>query len=141
MVRDEGAMVERPYDDQRSPHRALVVEAVRYWEPRRLVYNLALSVVVIGNALLLGPTFWSQREYLIPFLTRAALLANICYCAAYPIDLFLEAPERGGVWPRRRWVLFTSGTVFAMMIAQFLTMVAAMNVMPRTPRLFWWYDA
>jgi len=67
-------------------------EAIRYWEPRRLFYNLLLVAVV-------AITFWlnlpSSRAAMtidsVLWLLLLAVVANITYCAAYVVDLFVQA--------------------------------------------------
>ena len=63
--------------------RDYATEAIRYWEPRRLFYNVLLVVVV-------AMTFWlnlpSSRAAMtidsILWLFLLAVVANVAYCAA-----------------------------------------------------------
>ena len=63
------------------PLRVLLDEALRYWEPRRLAYNLLLTAVVLAWLVLTWPHF---RAALTPqallLLIVLAVLANVCYC-------------------------------------------------------------
>ena len=95
-----------------------LAEAARYWEPRRLGYNAVLLAVLVGWIVLSWPHF---REALTPRsllpMGVLALLANACYCAAYPLDLLLQASRLATSWRNRRWLLWTAGTVFAALLA------------------------
>ncbi len=98
----------------------LAADALRYWEPRRVLYNLALIGVVFAH-------FFAGWPDSRPFLHRDALfgffilavLANIAYCAAYPVDLFVQFSAVRQAWGRRRWILLLVGTAFAAMLAHF----------------------
>lgn len=99
---------------------AFVAEALRYWEPRRVFYNLVLAAVVAGHMV----TKWSSvREYLsINYLLLfffLAILANVCYCAVYAVDLFVRFSGLEGSWQKARPVVLIVGTAFAGVIAHF----------------------
>ena len=51
-----------------------------------------------------------------------AVLANICYCAAYLGDVFVQISELRDAWKRWRWVLFVTGTIFAAIITRWFVM-------------------
>jgi hypothetical protein len=42
-----------------------------------------------------------------------AVLANVCYCAAYAADIPMQYSAFRGVWRRRRWALWCVGALFA----------------------------
>jgi hypothetical protein len=94
--------------------------AVRYWEPRRVVYNGALLAVSLGWFAAAWPHFrpaltWSS----LPPLAVLALLANVCYCAAYLVDVPLQHSSIGPVWRRWRWALWLLGTLAAIVLASY----------------------
>jgi len=100
-----------------QPH--VLRDAIGYWEARRLPYNLALAVafvfwLVFGTRL--GPV---TRQDLLA-LVVLAVLANVCYCTAYLVDLpFVSSPWRAG-W--RRWgrlSLWVAGTLFALVLENY----------------------
>lgn len=100
-----------------------VAEALRYWEPRRLFYNAIMAAVVIGHIL----TKWSSAQETLSFdvfllLFFLAVLANVCYCAVYAIDLFVRFSGLQGAWARGRVVVLLVGTAFAAVIAHFFSM-------------------
>jgi hypothetical protein len=99
----------------------LASDALRYWEPRRAVYNLALLGVVIAH----GFAGWPESR---SFLERDALfglfflavLANLAYCAVYAVDLFVQFAGLRAAWAQWRWVVLVVGTAFAAVIAHFV---------------------
>jgi hypothetical protein len=92
--------------------------AVRYWEPRRLAYNGALLIVVVGAFIAGLPAsraVVSAAPVLVMFIL--AVLANVAYCAAYIPDLALQHTSFREVWLRFRWTLMTIGTLMACAVA------------------------
>ena len=77
-----------------STLRDYATEAIRYWEPRRLFYNLFLVLVV----------------------------ANVAYCAAYLVDLFVQASAFRSHWRQFRWLLFGLGSAFAAVLTRYVSM-------------------
>ncbi|SRR6266446_1678173 len=110
-----------PPASARATYRDLAADALRYWEPRRLVYNLVLSLVVLGHVVADWPGSWSiLTGNTVLELFLLAVLANICYCAAYAVDLFVQFSGQRGAWPRWRWMVLGTGTAFAAVIAHFM---------------------
>jgi hypothetical protein len=102
---------------------AVAGNALRYWEPRRILYNLALAGVV-GAHLAAGwpgtrqALMWNTLFLLIIL----AVLANVCYCAAYVVDLFMQYSGLRDTWPRWRWTVLLVGIIFGAVIAHFFSM-------------------
>jgi hypothetical protein len=99
--------------------REAATDAIRFWEPRRLIYNGALAVIVIGYFIAYLPeskAFVSVDRAL--FLFNLAVLANVAYCAAYVVDVFVQASGFRNEWRRMRWVLFAIGLVFASILTR-----------------------
>jgi hypothetical protein len=100
--------------------RESISEAIKYWEPRRLIYNGVLSLVVIAHFLLKLP---ESRQTLTPdlllFLFLMAVLANVAYCAAYPVDIFAQASDLREEWLRYRGILLAIGIAFAAVLTHF----------------------
>jgi hypothetical protein len=99
-----------------------VAEALRYWEPRRLFYNGVLLAVVIVHIVLR----WPDARKLLTFdlflgFFLLAVLANICYCAVYAIDLFVRFSGLQAAWEKGRIVVLVVGTAFAAVIAHFFS--------------------
>jgi hypothetical protein len=100
--------------------RAVFGDALRYWEPRRVVYNLILSGVAAAWIVFSWPHF---RESLtlqsLGIMLVLAVLANICYCAAYLLDIFLQYSPFQASWKRWRWTLWPAGMLFAILLANY----------------------
>ena len=93
---------------------------LRWWEPRRLVYNGALALVVLGHLVLAWP---ASREKItldvVLGLFAMAVLANVAYCAAYLADLFVQFSGLDTAWRWGRVVLLIVGTAFAATLTHF----------------------
>jgi hypothetical protein len=98
--------------------RAIVHDAIRYWEPRRITYNLVLAAVVVAWLVLTWPHFRPAftLQSLLGLLALAAI-ANACYCTAYFADITMQRSSFRGIWQRRRWGLWLAGTLVAVVLA------------------------
>jgi len=106
-----------------SDFRDYFTDAIRFWEPRRILYNLALAGIVVAYFAAGYPA--SRSVLSIDFalgLFLLAVAANVAYCAAYVADIFVQASGFREVWKRGRWVLFATGTLFAAIITRFIAM-------------------
>jgi hypothetical protein len=94
--------------------RLQITNAIQYWEPRRLVYNLILAGIVLTY---FGLNFPGSLQRLsadsILFVFLLAVLANIAYCAAYLVDIFVQISGYQAIWLKHRWMLLALGTLFA----------------------------
>jgi hypothetical protein len=93
-------------------------DAAKYWEPWRVIYNVALGLVVIAWVVLTWPHF--RPAFTLQGLGGALALAgmaNLCYCAAYVADILLQYSPVRGSWRRRRWALWLPGTLFGILLA------------------------
>jgi hypothetical protein len=103
-----------------EPFRRRLAAAARFWEPRRLVYNLVLTAVAVLWMVATWPHF--RPALRLPALTPIAvlaLLANVCYCAVYLVDLPLQRSHFSAIWIRRRWSLLLLGTLFAILLENY----------------------
>lgn len=103
-----------------APFRDLLNDAIRYWEPRRIPYNVALTAVVLGWVAFTWPHF--RTAITLPsalFLFVLAVLANACYCAAYLADIPMQYSSFRGRWQRWRWGIWLLGTLFAASLTYF----------------------
>ncbi|MBG9390087.1 hypothetical protein [Caenimonas aquaedulcis] len=100
--------------------RDVLANSIRYWETRRVLYNLVLALIV-GAFFIAGlPASKSVLSFgLAQGLFLLAVLANVAYCAAYPVDVFAQLSALRSTWLRVRWVLFIVGLVFAAIITRF----------------------
>ena len=100
------------------PFREVFTDAIRYWEVRRLGYNAILAAVVLGWVLFTWPRFRGAFTWgALLALFVLAVLANVCYCAAYMVDVSVQYSAFRDSWRRRRWALWLLGTAFAGVIA------------------------
>jgi hypothetical protein len=99
---------------------ACLTDAIRFWEPRRVIYNLVLTAVVIVWLVASWPHFrpaFTLHSLLL--LSILALQANICYCAAYVVDIPMQGLSVGGALRRLRWGLWLIGTLFAILFENY----------------------
>ncbi len=104
-----------------------ITDALRFWEPARLVYNLVLAVTFL----------FVMREAVFAFpveawagLTILAMLANIAYCAAYVPDIFVQSSDFAPLWRQfGRFALWGVGTLCAFV----LTFTIAWSERPMPP--------
>jgi len=102
-----------------GPFRAFLTDAVRFWEPRRVIYNLVLAVVVVIWLVASWPHFRPMFTlHSLLLLTILALLANVCYCAAYLVDIPMQSLSADAL-KRLRWVLWVIGTLFAILFENY----------------------
>lgn len=106
--------------------REAVSNAIKFWEPRRIVYNLVLAAIVIGHMVYFLKTLAVIRSSMsfdgVLGLFLLAVLANVAYCAAYPVDLFAQWSSYRETWLRYRWILFVLGVTFAAILTRFFSM-------------------
>lgn len=103
--------------------RERVTDAIKFWEPMRLVYNGVLLVIVLIYFKLGWPRtreFLSFNSVLLFFVL--AVLANVAYCAAYVVDIFAQLSGFRETWRKVRWALFSVGLLFAATLARFWSM-------------------
>jgi len=102
--------------------RDALSDAIRYWEPRRILYNAALLFVV-------AVTYWANlpasrstvNTDSLQLLFVLAVLANIAYCAAYAVDVVAQISAFRLKWLRVRWMLLLVGVLFAGVLAHFFS--------------------
>jgi len=100
--------------------REALTQAIRYWEPRRLLYN-GLQLIVVATVFVLGlPISRSQLNVnMLLFLFIMAVLANVAYCACYIVDVVAQLSDFRAIWLRFRWTLFVVGLAFAGVLTYF----------------------
>jgi hypothetical protein len=99
-----------------------VADALKYWEPRRVIFNAALAVVVLGHVLAGWPDSRARLSVnVLLWFFFLAVLANVCYCAVYVVDLFVQFSGLREAWAKGRVAVLAVGTAFAAVIAHFLS--------------------
>ena len=103
-----------------------IANVLRYWETRRVLYNAVLTAVAAGWVILTWPHFRSVQLMGIPpgdthpalmILIVLAFLANVCYSAAYLVDIPLQLTF--ATWRKYRWALLLTGTLFATLVENY----------------------
>ena len=116
-------MTVEPSNHSKPAFGELASNAIRYWEPRRLIYNLGLTAVVVAHVAVTWPASRALIRWDIALgLFMLAVLANVAYCAAYAVDLFVQFSGSQAAWLRWRWILLLIGTAFACVLAHFFMM-------------------
>ena len=108
---------------ERADLRDYATDAIKFWEPWRLLYNLVLAAIVILYFAVGYPS--SKAILTVDFclgLFLLAVIANVAYCAAYIVDIFAQASGFREVWQKYRKALFVVGTLFAAIITRFIAM-------------------
>ena len=103
-------------------YREVASDAIRYWEIKRVFYNLALAGVVLIHFFAAWPGSGEilQVDALLG-LFLLAVLANVAYCATYIVDIFAQMTGYRELWRNFRWVLFAIGLLFAAVLTHFFS--------------------
>lgn len=105
--------------------------AIRYWELRRIVYNLALIPPSLLAYLFTTGLLWAGDEpdfhykFTMIQFGLCAFGANICYSFAYVLEFWF-----GTVEPDSRWLRFGRVTVFVvgLLFAMILALIGGRNI-------------
>src|SRR5579864_2389920 len=100
--------------------RGILDDAIRFWELRRIPYNLVLVVVVV--AWIAATRSHLHESMLWPAILALfvmAALANVLYSVAYGLDVFMQYSSFRDLWRRRRWMLWFAGVLLAVALANF----------------------
>jgi hypothetical protein len=103
--------------------REFITDAIRFWEPLRVAYNLVLAAIVLTYFAMGYPASKATVTFdgfLLVILL--AVLANVAFCAAYIPDVFAQASGYRETWRKVRWVLFGIGLIFASILTRFMAM-------------------
>jgi hypothetical protein len=103
-----------------GPFRESLADAIRFWERRRVVYNLVLIGVVAVWIMATWPHFRPAIHW-FPLLQLIVLglIANALYCAAYFVDIPMQSSGVGAAWRRSRWALWALGTLLAFLLTNY----------------------
>ena len=97
-----------------------LTDAIHFWEHGRIFYNLVLFAVVVAWLVLTWPHFRPAFTLTsLLFLVIMGLLANVCYSAAYLVDLPMQHSTLCVIWRRWRWALWLVGTLFAVLLENY----------------------
>jgi hypothetical protein len=94
--------------------------SIQYWEPRRIVYNLLLALIVLIHFVRGLPASRAALQLnMLLLVFILAVLANVAYCAAYVPDIFAQMSNLRDSWLRYRWIVFLTGLAFAGVLTHF----------------------
>ena len=99
--------------------REIITDSIKYWEKRRIAYNLILAAIVLCSALSSGAainTVWWWLAVMLHLFVYA-VIANMLYCSAYLVDFFFQLSAFQIVWRKGRIALFVVGTLLASIFA------------------------
>ena len=103
--------IRRPHFENCSPMR------LAFWEPHRIPYNLILIAIVFTWLVATWPHFRPALTLTsLGIFTVLGLIANVCYSAAYLIDIALQTAAFRSARRRWRWVLWLAGLIFAIVL-------------------------
>jgi len=94
--------------------RAIITDALWYWEIRRVFYNTLLALVVLGHFAASWPASRSSLtvdSFLGLFLL--AVVANVAYSAVYVADVFIQFSGFRASRRWWRWIILIVGFTFA----------------------------
>src|SRR5258707_118460 len=99
--------------------------AIRYWEWRRILYNLALIPSAFFSFMICGATSGATDDVsilstgeILRMFVLSAVGANICYSFAYVLEFLFGSNEPESRWPRwGRTTALISGILVAMVLA------------------------
>ncbi len=117
--------METPYSAEffRQPHsgwRDRLIGARRFWEPQRVIYNLVLTIIMAFWVLFTWPHFRPAINLnALLLLIVLAALANICYSAAYFVELTIRGSANSVNLNRQRWLLWSMGMIFAVVLENY----------------------
>jgi hypothetical protein len=95
-------------------------QASRFWEARRLWYTAILSAIVLLWVVLTWPHFRAALNWAdLGRIAVLGLLANVCYCAAYMAEFFIQGALPGKFWRRARYAVWIAGMLFAIVITNY----------------------
>ncbi len=97
-----------------------VSSAPRFWEPRRIPYNAILTLSILLWIVFTWPHFKTALTLSsLGKMLVLALLANLCYSAAYVADFFMQAALPINFHRRIRWAVWLIGMLLALVVENY----------------------
>ncbi len=99
----------------------LTTDALRYWEFRRIFYNLLLAVIVVAHF----TAAWPRSRQLLTVdgalgLFLLAVIANVAYSVVYAADVFIQFSGFRASRSTWRLILMAVGFAFAAVLTHFV---------------------
>ena len=106
--------------------RDVTKDAVRFWEWRRLTYNIVLVCISLLTFVVASSRseHWYRGPALSAFI-QAALWANMAYCTAYAFEFLFQASRWRESWRRSRYLVFIAGLLLGSILAAVTACVIA----------------
>jgi hypothetical protein len=100
--------------------RESLSDAIGYWEPRRIIYNIILAAV-FGGWVVLTWSHFREAPILqaLLFLVIYAGAANLCYTAVYLVEIPLQRSTFRAQWQRWRFGLWLAGILLAILFTNY----------------------
>jgi len=113
--------VTRSHDSRFPPLYELTTDALRYWELRRIFYNLLLAVIVIAHV----AAAWPRSRQALTLDSALGLfiltvVANVAYSVVYAADIFIQFSGFRASRTAWRRVLMAGGFPFAGVLTHFV---------------------
>ena len=113
--------VTRSPDSRFPPLYELTTDALRYWELRRIFYNLLLAVIVIAHV----AAAWPRSRQALTLDSALGLfiltvVANVAYSVVYAADIFIQFSGFRASRTAWRRVLMAVGFAFAAVLTHFV---------------------
>ena len=111
-------MSEQSIAAENPTFREVLSNSIRYWEPRRILYNAVLLAMVVMAFV----ERWPESRLAVNFESLLALfilavLENVAYCAAYVPDIALQYSSLRATWLKWRFLLLAIGVLFSAALA------------------------
>jgi hypothetical protein len=95
-------------------------DAAGFWERGRIWYNLVLSLAVLLWVVKTWPHFRPALTLeVLGKMLVLALLANLCYCAGYVAEMFMQPVLPRASWRRVRQVVWVAGMLLALLLENY----------------------
>lgn len=102
--------------------REMTTDALRHWEPRRLVYNALLALIVLWHF----AAAWPVSRYSLTLdaalsLIALGVMANVAYSSVYVADVFIQMSSFRAARGRWRWAFLVVGFALASILTHFFS--------------------
>jgi hypothetical protein len=111
--------------DNLAPQKMDILEAITWWEKKRLLYNMVI------NGLAISRIFFEFSKFKIPFnqshfpwlpiifiVIQFFILANFCFCSGYILEILeFYYLKKIGFFKYRRWGLLILGYTISIPIS------------------------
>jgi len=101
--------------------RDIASDSIKYWEVRRIIYNVVLGLITLGYFFYGLPKSLNKLSFdsFLGFFVLA-VIANVFYCAIYLPDFLAQISVFQPQWRRYRWIPFLIGLIFASIFTRWI---------------------